>query len=195
MCTRGIEKWHELSGKWWHGNVFVQTSDSGMSSFNRSCVSVHPITRLPEALDLWYHHSYSSSEVRIQNVEKHLMLNKGYPLDRKALPLHSSAQVPYLLIGASTNTLKLTVCSHAHNKNEQDVCSHDGLFSPWCVKLNKMTCCLSWSEAVSLHVNNTMLNIWLITDDVREMLFISHNSSKTGVFIQWRLKTWSGCCV
>lgn len=75
-------------------------------------------------------------ELQIPNVEKHLMLNKGYPSDRKELSPFAQVEVLYLLIGSKT--IHFWILSEKYKyapilsqDSEQDVC----LFSWWFVSL------------------------------------------------------------
>lgn len=114
-------------------------SSRRFSSEARICQRNKASPRSIQPVDLWYPHSDACCKLHIPNVEKHLVLNKGYPLDGGSAfaPVHAL----YLLIG--TKTIHPWINSEfpsCHSwTNRMFVCSYDGLFT------SLAPCCPDWN--------------------------------------------------
>lgn len=96
------------------------------SSFNTSHVSVGMIKRLPKAVNQLTFNIVI--EPPCQNVEKHLTLNKGYPLDGKEVSLCSSTVFINWRQHTFGSWINHPFPSSQSPMNRMFVCSHDSLF-------------------------------------------------------------------
>ncbi len=165
----GIKKFHESTGTMhWDDRKRLSTDehhDDDFPDLSMSCVLVSLATVTPRCIqtaDLLYPHSYSCSEPHISNVEKHLTLNKGYPLDRKELSHCSSLSTVFINWRQHTfgSWINSAFPSFHGARDRMFVCSHDGSFpcsilATW----QYLFCLFCTNKKVNFHWTNSMINV------------------------------------